>query len=66
MAKIEPNIKKLSNTISTKNTCKMKTQINLRNGYLQPDFNPNKRDKTAILAIIVTIVAFAIYKTFLS
>lgn len=44
----------------------MKTQINLRNGYLQPDFNPNKRDKTAILAIIVTIVAFAIYKTFLS
>jgi hypothetical protein len=45
---------------------KMETKINLRNGYLQPDFNPNKRDKSAILAIIITSIALLIYQIYLS
>jgi hypothetical protein len=44
----------------------MQSQINLRNGYIQPDFNPNKRDKSAIIAVIITVVVFVIYKTCLS
>jgi hypothetical protein len=44
----------------------MNNQINLRNGYLQHDFNPNKRDRSAIVAFIITAIAFVIYKTCLA
>lgn len=43
----------------------MKTEINLRNGYIQPNFNPNKKDKSVIIALIITMIAFTIYQTIL-
>jgi len=41
----------------------METPIKLRNGYIQPDFNPNKKDKSVIISLIITMIAFTIYQT---
>jgi len=41
----------------------MEQPINLRNGYIQPDFNPNKKDKSVIISLIITMIAFTIYQT---
>jgi len=44
----------------------MQNQIKLRNGYVQPDFNLNKKDKSVIISLIITMIAFTIYQTCLS
>jgi len=41
----------------------METPIKLRNGYVQPDFDPNKKDKSVIISLIITMIAFTIYQT---
>ena len=44
----------------------METQAQFRNGYLQPDINPNKKDKAVIWAFVITTVLCVIYQTCLS
>lgn len=41
----------------------METPIKLRNGYVQPDFDPNKGDKSIILSLTIAVVLYVILRT---
>jgi len=41
----------------------MQNQIKLQNGYIQPYFNPNKKDKSIILSLVITVVLYVILRT---
>jgi len=41
----------------------MAQPINLRNGYIQPDFNPNKKDKSIVLSLVIAVVLYVILRT---
>lgn len=40
----------------------MGTPINLRNGYIQPDFDPNNKDKSIILSLVIAVVLYVILR----
>ena len=44
----------------------METQAQFRNGYIQPDFNPNNRDRALTITLAITFALFVIYQTCLS
>lgn len=41
----------------------MAQPINLRNGYVQPDFDPNKKDKSIVLSLVIAVVLYVILRT---